>query len=428
LTVTHAAVVSGVAISSAHSSVVAGLSRAYSATASDAYGNTWDVTSSTSWSISSGAGGFWSGNVYTSAKAGSYKVTGVYGGKSADVVLTVTHAAVVSGVAISPAGSSVVAGLSRAYSATASDVYGNTWDVTGLVDWSISSGAGGCWSNNVYTSAKPGSYKVTGVYGGKSADATLTVNPSGLDHFVVNTVGAQTAGAPFSLTVTAVDAYGNTVSSYTGTNTLSVSTGTISPTSTGAFSNGVWTGMVTVTTAGSGVTITATDGSYSGASDPFTVNPTLTASAGSHGSITPSGAVIVNYGSDQTFIITPDARYHVADVLVDGSSVGAVTSYTFSNVVAAHRITAAFAINTFTITAVAGANGAISPSGSVSVNYGANQTFTVTASAGYHIADVVVDSVSQGVVSSHTVTNVQVDFTNLQASHMITAFFAINIT
>ena len=65
-----------VAVSPAHSSVVAGLSKAFSVMASDAYGNTWDVTSSTVWHISSGAGGSWSGNVYTSAKAGSYKVTG----------------------------------------------------------------------------------------------------------------------------------------------------------------------------------------------------------------------------------------------------------------------------------------------------------------------------------------------------------------
>ena len=63
----------------------------------------------------------------------------------------------------------------------------------------------------------------------------------------------------------------------------------------------------------------------------------------------------VNYGADQAFTITPDARYHVADVLVDGVSVGAVTSYTFTNVTANHTIAATFAIDTYTITASAGA-------------------------------------------------------------------------
>src|SRR6185369_4898492 len=85
---------------------------------------------------------------------------------------------------------------------------------------------------------------------------------------------------------------------------------------------------------------------------------TITASAGTNGSISPSGAVSVNYGADQAFTITPDAHYHVADVLVDGSSVGAVGSYTFTAVAANHTIAASFAIDTYTITASAGSNGA----------------------------------------------------------------------
>ena len=55
----------------------------------------------------------------------------------------------------------------------------------------------------------------------------------------------------------------------------------------------------------------------------------------------------------------------MADVLVDGVSVGAVTSYTFTNVTANHTIAASFAINTYTITATAGANGTIEPAGAV---------------------------------------------------------------
>jgi len=69
---------------------------------------------------------------------------------------------------------------------------------------------------------------------------------------------------------------------------------------------------------------------------------TITASAGAHGSITPSGAVSVADGASQTFTVTPDAGYQVADVLVDGGSVGAVTSYTFNDVTANHTIAASF--------------------------------------------------------------------------------------
>ncbi|MFA5375472.1 MAG: hypothetical protein WC455_06940 [Dehalococcoidia bacterium] len=70
---------------------------------------------------------------------------------------------------------------------------------------------------------------------------------------------------------------------------------------------------------------------------------TITAGAGDNGSIDPSGDVTVDYGSSQTFDITADPGYHVADVLVDGSSVGAVTSYEFTNVTADHTISASFA-------------------------------------------------------------------------------------
>jgi uncharacterized repeat protein (TIGR02543 family) len=73
---------------------------------------------------------------------------------------------------------------------------------------------------------------------------------------------------------------------------------------------------------------------------------TITASAGSDGSISPSGEVIVNEGNNQTFTITANSSYHITDVLVDGNSVGAVSSYTFSNVTANHTIAASFDITT----------------------------------------------------------------------------------
>ncbi len=75
----------------------------------------------------------------------------------------------------------------------------------------------------------------------------------------------------------------------------------------------------------------------------------ISASSGANGSIIPSGVIAVNYGSNQTFTINPAFGYHVADVLVDGISVGAVTSYPFTNVTANHTISASFTIDTFII-------------------------------------------------------------------------------
>jgi hypothetical protein len=71
---------------------------------------------------------------------------------------------------------------------------------------------------------------------------------------------------------------------------------------------------------------------------------TITASAGSGGSISPSGAVTVNQGDSKTFIITPNIGYHIADVKIDGVSVGAVSTYTFTNITADHTISAEFAL------------------------------------------------------------------------------------
>ena len=65
----------------------------------------------------------------------------------------------------------------------------------------------------------------------------------------------------------------------------------------------------------------------------------------------------------------------------------------------------------YTISATAGAGGSISPSGSVPINHGASQGFSISANPGYHIADVLVDGVSQGVVPSYTFTVVTSDHT-----------------
>lgn len=68
----------------------------------------------------------------------------------------------------------------------------------------------------------------------------------------------------------------------------------------------------------------------------------ITASAGENGSITPSGSVSVAEGSSQVFIINPNGNFIVSDVVVDDVSVGAVTSYTFSEVSGNHTINATF--------------------------------------------------------------------------------------
>jgi hypothetical protein len=177
-----------------------------------------------------------------------------------------------------------------------------------------------------------------------------------------------------------------------------------------------WSGNCTGTTSPLEVVINA-DNSCTAT---FVLNTyTITASAGANGTIGPNGDTTVNHGSDQAFSITPETGYHVADVLVDGTSVGATTSYTFTNVTATHTIAASFAINTYTINASAGANGTIGPNGEATVNHGSDQAFSITPETGYHVADVLVDGTSVGAATSYT-------FTNVTATHTIAASFAIN--
>jgi hypothetical protein len=171
--------------------------------------------------------------------------------------------------------------------------------------------------------------------------------------------------------------------------------------------------------SGTGQCVVIVDGDLTVTAEFALLTYTIVATAGEHGTITPSGAVPVNHDADQTFTIAPATNYHVADVLVDGTSVGAVNSYKFTNVTANRTISATFAIDTHMITATAGEHGTITPSGAVPVNHGADQTFTIAPATNYHVADVLVDGTSVGAVNSYK-------FTNVTANRTISATFAID--
>jgi len=70
---------------------------------------------------------------------------------------------------------------------------------------------------------------------------------------------------------------------------------------------------------------------------------TITSSAGTGGSISPSGAVAVCDGSNKLFALTPSANYEITDILVDSASVGGGSSYTFIDVQEDHTIESVFA-------------------------------------------------------------------------------------
>lgn len=207
---------------------------------------------------------------------------------------------------------------------------------------------------------------------------------------------------------------------------------------------------------------------------------TINASAGSNGTISPSGSVSVNEGSSQSFSISAHSGYVINDVIVDGNSVGAVSNYTFNTVSTNHSISASFALSgctdpdwdfgteycsgavvshnghrwealwctvsepgqaeqgqdgnpvypwkdlgectsttpVYAITASAGSNGSISPSGSIMADEGSSKTFTITPNSGYQIAQITVDGSNIGALTSYT-------FTNIKANHSINAAFEL---
>lgn len=171
------------------------------------------------------------------------------------------------------------------------------------------------------------------------------------------------------------------------------------------------------------------------ASKTFPAVYTITATVGSGGTITALNnsnvslatnststitSVSVTSGASQSFSIAPSTGNTLQGVTVDGTPVGAVTSYTFSSVTATHTISATFAAatsSTYTITASAGTGGSISPSGSLSVASGASQAFTITPASGYSVAGVTVDGTSVGAVGSYK-------FSAVSANHTIQASFA----
>ncbi|HEX4405513.1 MAG TPA: MYXO-CTERM sorting domain-containing protein [Polyangia bacterium] len=82
-------------------------------------------------------------------------------------------------------------------------------------------------------------------------------------------------------------------------------------------------------------------------SNGLPINPvshyTIGASAGAHGTVSPSGSVALNQNENQAFTFTPDLGYAVGDVSVDGESVGDGPSYAFTNVTANHTLAVSFA-------------------------------------------------------------------------------------
>jgi len=138
----------------------------------------------------------------------------------------------------------------------------------------------------------------------------------------------------------------------------------------------------------------------------YVLSSTISATAGSNGSIMPFGDIEIPDGGSQTFTITPDAGYRVADVVVDGISHGPRMSYYFGDVSEDHTIIASFESDIYSVTATVSGGGTINPAGVLTVNGGDSLIFFITPDAGYELNRVVVDGFNVGTPTSYTLTNI----------------------
>ena len=164
---------------------------------------------------------------------------------------------------------------------------------------------------------------------------------------VVTTLTAQWTVNQYTITY---DLAGGTVEGNPNTYTIETVAFTLkNPTKSGYTFTG-WSGTgldgennmtVTIPTGSTGNRTYKAHWRYNGSGHSYSYY-TIKATAGAGGSISPSGNVSVREGRDQTFTITPDKGYAVANVKIDGKSIGAVKSYTFENVRRTHTIEVIF--------------------------------------------------------------------------------------
>jgi sugar lactone lactonase YvrE/F0F1-type ATP synthase membrane subunit c/vacuolar-type H+-ATPase subunit K len=193
---------------------------------------------------------------------------------------------IIDHVVVTPSATSVVAGQNQAFFAQGYDAFGNaitglnySWAVIGAVG-TVSPTTGLGTTFTASPSTGNGVVRVTATQGSltKQADAAVTVTAASLDHFVFSPMVDQIAGHATYITLTAKDSYGNTISGFSSTADLTDDLSGIVPTTTGAFSQGSWTGQVALKKAGI-TRIKATYGAVASYSDSFTVTPDVLYSA-----------------------------------------------------------------------------------------------------------------------------------------------------
>jgi len=144
----------------------------------------------------------------------------------------------------------------------------------------------------------------------------------------------------------------------------------------------------------------------------FQPMPKITATTNYHGTIIPSGTIIIPRNSFQQFKMTPDPGYRFDKLLVNGIEhpipEGQVL-YTVANIEKDYSLNAQFVLDQYTINASSGAFGSISPTGNVTISGKESQTFIFSPDTGYEVARVLLDGESIGRVLSYELESIVSD-------------------
>jgi predicted extracellular nuclease len=251
------------------------------------------------------------------------------------------------------------------------------------------------------------------------ATTTFTVTPdAGYTASVSGTCGGSLSGTTFTTAAVTADcsvAATFTLNSYSvtsssgGNGTISPAMQTINHGATAQFTvtpDAGYTASVGGTCGGSQSGNTFTTAAITGpcsVAATFTLNSySVTSSSGGNGTITPVMQT-VNHGATAQFTVTPDAGYTAS---VGGTCGGSLSGNTFTTaaITGACNVATTFTLNTYQVSATAGANGVVSPA-TQSVNHGATAAVTITPDAGYVAS---ISSTCGGSLSGNTYTTAAV--------------------
>jgi hypothetical protein len=210
--------------------ITAGKTATWKATATDAFNNTWDVSSATHPSIAATAGGSWHGLTYTSEKAGSYTATFAYQTLKATASVFVAQSTP-STLEVTPPSAKTTAGEQEKYSSTFTDNHGNSWDATGVTTFTTNEPDNNFSDTATYPTKKAGTWGITAKADDLAASASISVAP-GAPTFLILSPETNLLTLPINksqqLSGIIGDQFGNQIASAVITWSIDIPIGTIS--------------------------------------------------------------------------------------------------------------------------------------------------------------------------------------------------------